>query len=279
MSHPEATAIIGTTSYGFRYQLLDERRAPPLTSLVQQAAAAGLQALQICENARPLAVSRDEWRAAVRAGRDLNVQLYVGCMTLSVDVLSRYLELASDIPRASTVRLVMEEEAGKAPSRSDIERFLEQAALRAADSGMTLVLENHFHVACRTLAEVCAAYPADAIAFCVDSANSLRKWESPEQVFDLLGERAAFYHLKDFRVLGSNVGFTVAGAPLGSGDLDLGATLGRVLAKHPVPVIFLENWVPATGDRDIDVAADAEWLGRSLATLRPAISELLARSF
>jgi L-ribulose-5-phosphate 3-epimerase UlaE len=87
-------------------------------------------------------------------------------------------------------------------------------------------------------------------------------------VFDLLEQRAVFYHLKDYRVRGSNVGFEVTGAPLGEGSLDLEGCLRRMFARHREPLIFLENWVPATGDRQADVAADTEWLTRSLAGLR-----------
>ena len=61
------SVTIGTTSYGYRYQLLDAREAPPLAALVRQARAAGLEALQICENARPLDVPAAEWRDTVRA--------------------------------------------------------------------------------------------------------------------------------------------------------------------------------------------------------------------
>lgn len=274
MTKPSRGVTIGTTSYGFRYQLLDERLAPTLTSLVRQTAGAGLGALQICENARPLAVTRDEWRAVVREARNSGVELHVGCMTLEPDTLARYLERAGDIPGSAAVRLVMEDDAGKGPSRTDIERFLERAATLAADAGMTLVLENHFHVPCRVLVEVSAAYPREVVAFCVDSANSLRNWESPAHVFELLGPRAAFFHLKDYRVRGSNVGFEVGGAPLGEGDLDLAATLRDIHARQPAPLIFLENWVPATGNRDLDAAADAAWLARSHAALRQAITSL-----
>ena len=135
---------------------------------------------------------------------------------------------------------------------------------------MTLVLENHFHVPCRVLRELATVYRPDVMAFCVDSANSLRNWESAEQVFDLLDERAAFYHLKDYRVRGSNVGFEVTGAPLGEGALDLSGCLARMRARHPRPLVFLETWVPSTGHREVDMVTEAEWLGRSLAAFQHA---------
>ena len=157
----------------------------------------------------------------MRAAEDEGLALHVGCMTLDVEVLARYLDRAASIPGAEAVRIVLEDESGQAPARTRLEQFLASAAVRAQDARMTLVLENHFHVPCRVLRELATVYPPETMAFCVDSANSLRNWESAAQVFDLLDERAAFYHLKDYCVRGSNVGFEVTGAPLGEGALDL----------------------------------------------------------
>jgi sugar phosphate isomerase/epimerase len=265
------TCIIGTTSYGYRYQLLDEREAPPLPVLVRQARAAGLEALQICENARPLQAADGDWRDTIRAAEDEGVALHVGCMTLDPEVLARYLDRASAIAGAAALRIVLEDESGQAPSRDRLERFLAAAAERALAAGMMLALENHFHVPCRTLRALAGAYPPDVIAFCIDSANSLRNWESAEQVFDLLAERAAFYHLKDYRVRGSNVGFEVTGAPLGEGALDLAGCVARMRARHETPLVFLETWVPSSGDRRTDIAAEADWLARSRAAMERAM--------
>ena len=264
------TCTIGTTSYGFRYQLLDEREAPPLPALVGQTRAAGLEALQICENARPLQAGEREWRDTVRAADEEGVALHVGCMTLDPEVLARYLDRASAIAGAGAVRIVLEDETGRPPSRDRLERFLAAAAVRATDARMMLALENHFHVPCRTLRELAAAFPPEVVSFCVDSANSLRNWESAEQVFELLDERAVFYHVKDYRVRGSNVGFEVAGAPLGEGALDLAGCVARMHARHETPLIFLETWVPATGDRRADMSQEADWLARSLEALQRA---------
>jgi 3-oxoisoapionate decarboxylase len=264
------TSTIGVTSYGFRYELMDEREAPPLPALVRATRAAGLTALQICENARPLTADAAEWRDTLRAADDEGVALHVGCMTLEPDVLARYVALATSVPGASALRIVLEDESGQPPARARLERFLAAAAERVADAGLTLAVENHFHVPCRTLADLVSAYPPKVMAFCLDSANSLRNWESAEQVFDVLGERAAFYHVKDYRVRGSNVGFEVSGAPLGEGALDLAGCVGRMRARHAAPLVFLETWTPASGDRQADITRERDWLARSLAGWRQA---------
>jgi 3-oxoisoapionate decarboxylase len=254
----------GTTSFGFRYALAEESRAPSLTSLVGEVAALGLQAFQICENARPLQLHSGAWRDVIQAARDHNVELHVGCMALDVGVLARYMELAAAIPNP-TLRIVLEEPGGAPPERRQIEEFLAAAAPRLQAAGVSLAIENHFDIPCRTLVEAVARYPASLFGFCIDTANSLRNWESPEQVFELLESRAVQFHLKDFKLVGTNVGFSVGGAPLGEGALDLAACRNRICARRESPRVFLENWVPSTGDRTRDITADAEWLARSLA--------------
>ena len=259
--------MIGTTSYGFRYLLLDPRRAPPLASILEQARAVGLDCLQICENARPLELSAKEWDDLLRRARDLGLDIQLGCMTLGIATLERYLERAVSIP-SNLLRIVLEEEGHWRARRDEMVAFLDAAMPRLEARGVRLAIENHFHIPCRTLAEVAAAYPASLVGFCIDSANSLRNFESPEQVLDLLGSRGLMFHLKDYKVSGSNVGFSVAGAPLGTGDLDVSGFVRRALAVTPHPPIFLENWVPSSGDPATDVAADAHWLKQSCEYLK-----------
>jgi sugar phosphate isomerase/epimerase len=262
--------IIGTTSFGFRYQLLDAAVAPPLERIVEQAADLRLEALQICENARPLEMSEARWTRLVESATALGVQIGLGCKTTDPEVFERYLARAAALSRPM-LRLVFEEEQGAPPAREGVERFLEYAARRLEGASVPLAIENHFDVPSRMLAEAVAQYPAELIGFCVDTANSLRNFESPENVFELLGPRALCYHVKDFKVEGHQLGFAVSGAPLGTGRLDLDGILARILSRHRKPEIYVENWVPQTGNLEIDIAADEDWLRRSLLRLRQAI--------
>jgi 3-oxoisoapionate decarboxylase len=263
---------IGTTSYGFRYLLQDPRRAPPLEAILEQARSLGLESLQICENARPLDLSHGEWKALIGRARDLGLEVELGCMTLDTGVLARYLERACETGRP-TLRAVLEVEGGAAPTREELQRFLAAAAPRLERAGITLAVENHFHVPTATLAQLARDYPPALVGFCIDTANSLRNFETPEQVFENLSERALMYHLKDYRVSGTNVDFCVSGAPLGEGLLDLKGCLERILARHVEPRIFIENWVPASGDWQADVEEDRRWLSASLANLRTLLAK------
>jgi sugar phosphate isomerase/epimerase len=208
-----------------------------------------------------------QWKALLRCAADEGVELQVGCKTLSADVLERYMGLAATIPSAM-VRVVLEEEDGRRPRREEVLRFLDAAVpwLRAA--GMRLAIENHFDIPCADLAAWASPYPAEVVGFCLDSANSLRNFETAADVLRLLGSRALCYHLKDYRIVGSNVGFSVVGAPLGEGQFDVDGFLAAIQGKGEQPQLFLETWTPQSGDRQQDIAMDAAWLRQSVEYLR-----------
>lgn len=81
-------------------------------------------------------------------------------------------------------------------------------------------------------------------------------------------------HLKDYRISGSNVGFSVSGAPFGEGQIRAHAIVERILATNPDPRIYLENWTPCTGDRQTDIETDARWLAASIANFQRLVASL-----
>ena len=135
-----------------------------------------------------------------------------------------------------------------------------------------MAIENYFAIPSLVLVDIVRPYSSSLVGFCVDTANSLRNFEPSEKVLRLLGPRAFCYHIKDYKVAGDNVGFSVGGAPLGTGDLALDEFLDAVFALNPSPEIFLENWVPASGHRETDVEADARWLQESLLNIRERLA-------
>jgi len=231
----------------------------------------GFDALQICENARPMALEEEAWREVVDAATDVGLRIQLGCKTMDLEVLRAYSERAGRLP-GRTLRVVLERSEGPSVTRSEVKAFL-AGALPILDAyDLRLAIENHYDVPSRVLAEAVASYPAERVGFCVDTANSLRNFESPEMVLDLLGERACCFHVKDFRVEGDKLGFCVEGACLGEGDLHLDSILDTILARHAQPDIYIENWRRTTGDWETDVREDETWLRRSLAVLRDRIA-------
>jgi sugar phosphate isomerase/epimerase len=200
------------------------------------------------------------------------MELQLGCKTLSPVAAEQYIDLAQELS-FQQLRIVMEDpEHRDHATRETVVRLLEATVPKIKTAGMRLAIENHFDISSTLLQEVASAYPADVVGFCVDTANSLRSFEPTHEVLRLLGERAFCYHLKDYRVVGSMISFTVVGAPLGEGDLDLEGCLKDIFARKPVPPLFVETWTPSEKNREKDVALDAEWVRRSVQNLRARLS-------
>jgi sugar phosphate isomerase/epimerase len=229
--------------------------------------------LQICDNTRPLEVSKREWREARDCAADLQVELHLGCKTLEPEVADRYIQLAQELS-CRQLRLVTEDlEHQIHATRERVVRLLETVVPKIQKAGMRLALENHFDISSTLLVELASPYPADLVGFCVDTANSLRSFEPPDEVLRLLCPRAFCYHLKDYRVLGSMIGFSVVGTPLGEGDFDLDNFLARLSGDNSAPV-FIETWTPSENNPERDVALDAEWLRRSAHNLRARLQKV-----
>jgi sugar phosphate isomerase/epimerase len=261
---------LGATSFGFRYSFLDPSHAPPLTEVLQQARKEGVERFQVCENTRPLEMSRQAWRDTISAAADLGIELGLGCKTLRPAVVEQYMKLAAIIP-TRRLRIVMEEDDGTHATPELAARLFEAVVPMLQKAGMQLAVENHFDIASATLVELAGRYPPDVVGFCVDTANSLRSFEKPLEVLGLLGGRACCYHLKDFQVAGGKVSFSVIGAPLGEGQLDLDGCLRHILARDAQPELYVETWTPSADDREKDVATEADWLRRSMRNLRQRV--------
>lgn len=266
---------IGTTSFGFRYAFLDPAKSPSLSEMIREANDAGIERLQICENTRPLDVSKREWQEAQRGAADLGMELQLGCKTLSPVAAEQYIQLARELS-FQQLRIVMEDpDHREHATRETVVRLLEATVPKIQMAGMRLAIENHFDISSTLLVEVASPYPADVVGFCVDTANSLRSFEPTREVLRLLGDRAYCYHLKDYRVVGSMISFSVVGAPLGEGDLDLDACLKTIFTGLPVPPLFVETWTPSENNHEKDVALDGEWLRRSAQNLRARLEKFV----
>ncbi len=229
---------------------------------------AGLECFQVCENARPLAASVTEWRELSRHAAEMGLRLSLGCMTLDVGTVIEYLNRVEAID-GSYLRIVLEKESDSRLNVSDIQRFLDRILPEVEIRGLRLAIENHFEIPSGILAEAVSSYSSKTVGFCVDVANSLRNFEDTGAVLAVLGRRAICYHLKDYQVRGSNVGFSVSGTPFGEGQIEVKALLQRLLEnKEGSKELFLETWTPQTGNSEKDIQLDATWLQRSIQGLQ-----------
>lgn len=83
-------------------------------------------------------------------------------------------------------------------------------------------------------------------------------------------------HVKDFTVVrgGTNMGFTVTGAPTGEGKLDIPRLLARMYACRPDASVILEQWTPQMGTIEQSIAEQERWAEAGVPYLRRLIFEI-----
>lgn len=262
---------IGATSFVFRYLLGGEDKSSALLKLPERLHELGITRFQVCENAEPLRLTLEELDRFNADCRSYGIELHLGCKTLDPGVLEEYMVRAARIS-SGTVRVVLEDEE-KAVEPDTVHLFLSEAVRMSAEYGVRIAIENHFDIPVKQLVQWARKFPADKVGFCLDAANSLRRFERVEYVFESLALRAYCFHLKDYIVTGTNTGFTVAGAPLGRGDLDLDWVLDEILSINPEPEVYLETWVAPSGYFERDTTSEWEWLVESVKALNEGLAK------
>ena len=145
-SRGENNLKTGATTYVFRYALSRTPSAPGLPDLLDRARSAGLERLQICENARPLTLDPAGWTALARRAREIDLEIGLGCMTADPSVVREYLDRVTAIG-GSMLRIVLER-AGAGPVSVDrIQAFLDRIVPELENRGVRLAIENHLGVA------------------------------------------------------------------------------------------------------------------------------------
>ncbi len=259
---------IGIGSYAYRWALGTDtfRPARPLTpeGLLDRAAAAGAEVVQLCENVPLADLSNSALDAlAVRADR-LGLVVELGTKSGSTEHLLRQIDLAARLG-ARLLRVVLDGLGGTLEPAADILRAL-LPRLRAG--GIVLAVENHFTFTPRQLAEWIGAMGDPHVAACLDPLNSISRLVGPGETIAALAPLAASVHVKDVRVTRLGAGFHVAGCPLGEGLLDLRA-LANALAEHGrSPNFILESWMDRLDDEHQTLAEEESWVRKGLTCLR-----------
>jgi 3-oxoisoapionate decarboxylase len=113
-----------------------------------------------------------------------------------------------------------------------------------------------------------------SLGICLDVANSIVTQEWPRETIGLLAPYAINLHLKDYRIVLDpyGVGFSVVGAPLGQGRMDVPAVFEALSAAGKDVNMILEHWLPIASTPEETFRLEDAWLAQSVQTARQFIS-------
>lgn len=266
--------MIGLGTYAFFWQhqatLPDGSTGTPidLPTMLRRTRDLGADVFQICDYAPILGFSAAELRDLRALADDLALVLELGTKGVVPQHLATYLELA-DLLGARVVRSMLFSPDSR-PTLTDAERMLRSALPGFEAAGVDLALETYEQVPTAALVGLVEQIGSDRLGICLDPANTVAALEHPRDVVERCAPYVKNLHVKDFvfeRQAGW-VGFSLAGAPLGSGLLDLDHLLQTVDPEARGVHRIIEHWVPWRGSLADAVRTEDDWTIRNLAHLK-----------
>ena len=256
---------IGVSTYSFFWQW-HETAPEPLTLLqmIEKTASWEVRLLQICDYPLVEALDDDQLQEVRDAAVRRHVDLELGTRGVQPAHLETYLRLAQQLGATLVRSMVRAEEAETAVD------LLRRVIPAYEHAGVRLALETYEQVPTVRLLEIVRSVSSPSLGICLDPANCVAALETPRMTIDLVADSVLNLHVKDFAFTrqGGWVGFTLAGAPLGEGLLDLGYLMDRVRPNARGINQIIEHWLVWQGDSATTRATEDEWTLHNLGVLR-----------
>ena len=259
----------GLSTYAYCWRMHPDNPRPfGLTDVLESAVALGVPLVQVCDQPAlddgDTSLARDLAAQAV----DMGLELELGTKGVEARHLYQFLELA-DLTGARFVRSMLSSPRG-APSVAKAIAGLRAVAPDFERAGVTLGLETYEQFSTVQLLEVIEAVGSLAVGVCLDPGNAVARLEHPDEIARRTAPYVVNLHVKDFvfsRKEGA-IGFTFAGAPLGSGLLDYDTMVDELERHGRVVNQIIEHWLIRQETLAETCAAEEEWVGGSLSFLR-----------
>jgi sugar phosphate isomerase/epimerase len=261
--------MIGFGTYTFFWEgseLAPERLS--VIGMIERTAEAGVELFQICDDVRIESMSDDELRRVADAARERGVALELGTKGIAVAHLERFLHIATVL--GATLLRSMVTSGDDRPSAEEAEARLRQVLPAFEAAGVTIALETYEQLSSRELVDLVTTVDHPNLGICLDPANTVARLEHPADVIERTLPHVRNLHVKDFRFTrrGGWVGFTLEGAPLGTGLLDYPALAAAVRPDERGVNQIIEHWLPLGDSITETIELERTWTAHNLQYLR-----------
>lgn len=255
---------IGISSYAYRWAVRTAH--VDVFALLDRAHEAGAEVVQICDNLPLDGLSDGALNGLARRAAELGLALEVGIRGSQPEHLRRNLVVARRLG-ARLLRVVLTD-GGREPAFDEFVAVFRSLLPELHAAGVTLAIENHFHLRPTELARLVEAVGDPLVGVCLDPLNSISKLVGPAETVAVLAPFTVSIHAKDAVISRLNTGFYVAGCPLGEGLVDLHGLLDAVHASGRSPNVLVECWMDRLEDEDATLAQEQAWVQGGIAYLR-----------
>jgi 3-oxoisoapionate decarboxylase len=262
--------VLGISSFTYGWALSANGSSQSLNEqyLVAQALNFGLKCLQIGDNLPLHTLSSQQLSGLRNAVHENNIRLEVGARGLTEDHLHRYLDIAASL-QSPLLRFVVDGHNYE-PALETITTMLKNILPNLKKHKITLGIENHDRFRAVELRNIMETISDDHIGICLDSVNSIGAGEGLEWVTNVLAPYTVNLHIKDFSIrrFSHNMGFTVAGAPAGTGMLDLSMIMEKLSKYNRCQSAVLEQWVIPEDNLYDTIKKEKQWATEGIQYLK-----------
>lgn len=252
--------MIGLGTYAFFWQH-SERAPEPLTlaAMLRRTRDLDVELFQICDYAPLLGFSAAELRELRATAEGLGIRLELGTKGVAVEHLATFLDLAETLGSPLVRSMLFAPDSR--PTLAEAEQSLRAALTAYESAGVTLALETYEQVPTSALIELVEVIGSDHLGICLDPANTVANLENPREVVERCAPYTKNLHVKDFAFARQDgwVGFTLAGAELGTGLLDYDHELRTVDPDARGINRIVEHWLPWQGSFAETAAREDDW--------------------
>jgi 3-oxoisoapionate decarboxylase len=261
--------MIGLGTYAYFWQHSSEVPQPlGLIDAFEDTVRFGVGLFQICDYA-PLEEMPDAGIAeSATAARRLGLTIQLGTKGLDTARLTRYLGFADTFE--STLVRTMINGPDSQPDLSTARELLRRVLPSYEAAGVTLVLETYEQLSTADLVALIEDIGSPALGVCLDPANVVARMERPGDCVERTAKYVRNVHAKDFAFSRRSgwVGFTLAGAAMGTGLHDYPHLLRTVRPRERGIDEVVEHWLPWQGDPATTVRTEREWTRAAIEYLR-----------
>lgn len=228
----------------------------------------GVDVVQVADNLPLSSLSVAEVRAFAERARELGLRVEVGTRGVDAENLKDYLSLADDLG-SPLLRIVIAQHGHEVTAAEAI-AILKPFRASFEAVGVRLAIENHERFSTDELITIVTELGTDWVGICLDTVNSFGALEGPAVVVDKLAPFTINLHVKDFAVRRAEhmMGFTIEGAPVGQGQLDVPWLVEALGGPERDISAIIELWTPPEKTVEETVQKEAEWAEVSVRFLR-----------
>lgn len=260
---------LGLSTYAFFWQIANEKEQPiSIEDMLEKTAELGGQVFQICDYPQIETYSPQQLQQIKTKAEQLAITLELGTKGILTEHLKHYLEIAKRL-NVRVIRSMFNTLTHK-PSLEEAEQLLRSVLPYFEEQNIQLCIETYEQVSTTNIMSVIDKIDHRLLGICLDPANCVAALEHPKEVIDKTASRVLNLHIKDFAFSRKDgwVGFSLAGAPLGTGLLDYDYLIQKINPNEKGINQIIEHWLPWQGDMATTCKIEDEWTRHNMQYLQ-----------